>query len=73
MFLFATHNNETEIKAIGFRSIKIPAEEPWGASIYVLEHKLETCDGIQTLKIEMQSGDVIELSAETLEFSEKPL
>jgi hypothetical protein len=55
--------------ATGVSDLHVPHTEPWGPSISV--NGVEWLDGeiagLRVLKIEMQSGDVIALTAETFE------
>jgi hypothetical protein len=46
-----------------------PREQPWGRSIYVNKVALERAvsGGVSTLKIEMQSGDVLEFRGSSIE------
>lgn len=51
-----------------FTSVRCPKENPWGPSDFIDGATHDTNeDGPETLKIKMQSGDVIEIQARTFQ------
>lgn len=59
-----THSQQVEFVATGLRLLACPRELPWGVSRYVLGVHGPVPEGDeQVLRIEVQSGDVIELRA----------
>ncbi len=59
------------LTASGLQVLKASRYSPWGpsASINVADGSKLSDSGLQTLRIEMQSGDVVELIAEFLTLS----
>jgi hypothetical protein len=54
------------VTARGVQDLKAPRLSPWGASasINVTDGPNLSDNGLQTLRVEMQSGDVVEVTAE---------
>ena len=54
-----------ELVAIGLGKLNLPHEFPWGPSNWIneMDGPNKIADGLLELKIEMQSGDVIEIVA----------
>lgn len=57
---------DAQILAHGLRSLDCPRLHPWGRSISVNDVRVEKMDHEVLLVIEMQSGDVIEATAQDL-------
>jgi hypothetical protein len=65
VFLKRTENAKPcELQFSEVTQLHVPRIEPWGTSVFVNDAKFE--DG--TVKIEMQSGDTIEIVASRMEF-----
>jgi hypothetical protein len=65
-----------ELSATGIRKLRLPREFPWGFSDWIsgIDGPNQISGGLLILKIEMQSGDVIEIVAEKFELPpEKPM
>ena len=58
------------LKSSGVRLFSYQHRQPWGKSIYVNEARLrvDPATGMSRFQLEMQSGDLIELEAEVVEF-----
>lgn len=56
-----------EITARGIRQIAVSHDEPWGPSVSVLGYRCSAEAGVSRLQIEMQSGDLINIAADTLD------
>ncbi|WP_409307760.1 hypothetical protein [Pectobacterium sp. B1J-3] len=58
------------IKANGIRLINIPKNDKWGESVSIngIIELGRDSDGLERMKIEIQSGDVIEIVAEEILF-----
>jgi hypothetical protein len=48
-------------------SVRVAREHPWGRSVNVNSIREEVCDQGRLLVIEMQSGDLVEYSADSFE------
>jgi hypothetical protein len=65
--LEAPTSNAAELVAEGVHSLRVPRENEWGPSVSVNEVSVESLStGLRSLRVEMQSGDVIEIVAEHL-------
>jgi hypothetical protein len=65
VFLKRTENAKPcKLQFFGVTHLHVPRTEPWGPSLFVNGAK---CEG-GTVKIEMQSGDTIEIAASRMEF-----
>lgn len=58
-----------EIRVSGLREIRVPRREDWGPSVSIntVDGPNRSDDGLLHLNIEMQSGDMIEIVAESIE------
>lgn len=66
---FDTHEfGVVQVTATGLVKLLVPKLEEWGESVSVNEYEgpVELTDGNQSLTIEMQSGDKIELEAKCI-------
>lgn len=72
LHLLNMHSEPAELIAKGVRSIFIPHNEEWGASqsIYEISDLLVSEDGNKILKITIQSGDIVEITAKEFQFPE---
>lgn len=57
-----------EIRAEGVKEFHMQRWEPWGASVSInrIDGPAQGASGASTLEIEMQSGDVIRVTAQTI-------
>ena len=64
-----TSHSETAIVATGVRFIAVHPEHPWGPSVYINEVRgpARTEADLQRVEIQMQSGDLITIAAESIE------
>jgi hypothetical protein len=53
----------------GVTAITIPRSHPWGPSVYINELRgpTDTPDRLKSIELEMQSGDVIKVTAQAFE------
>lgn len=57
-----------ELKASGLTHLEVPRRRPWGPSVSVNEIRGPThLDGRTEIEIEMQSGDVIVIAAQSID------
>jgi hypothetical protein len=59
-----------EIVARGVRQISVSHEESWGPSVSVLGYQCSADAGASRLKIEMQSGDRVDIQADSIDMPE---
>jgi hypothetical protein len=62
-------DGERELVALKATNLSVPHSAPWGSSVSINQIEGSTVDesGNLTVKIEMQSGDVISLQAASIE------
>ncbi len=65
---FSSQDGHKEILATNFSKVLVPRNDPWGASVSVNTAILS--NGDKRLSIEMQSGDTIEIEAQSIEMPE---
>tara|TARA_R110002072_G_scaffold203706_1_gene361717 strand:+ start:149 stop:418 length:270 start_codon:yes stop_codon:yes gene_type:complete len=65
---FSSQDGHKEILANNFSKVRVPRNNPWGASVSVNKAILSNAD--KRLSIEMQSGDTIEIEAQSIELPE---
>ena len=71
-FSFETHAGVVHLHASRFSDLKCPRMSPWGPSVSVNSATTEPHERGLRLKIEMQSGDVIEACVEDVIVGEQP-
>jgi hypothetical protein len=64
-------SRKVRLSAAGLRSLKMPRAHPWGPSRFInaVHGPAQLPDGLASLQIQMQSGDLIELIAQYFEIS----
>jgi hypothetical protein len=66
MRIFDEEQKEVEIICKGFSNLKCTRTFPWGRSNSINEVKLANSDADQSLRVEIQSGDVINVTCESI-------